>query len=276
VTGVRTLTLAGGASIPVLGLGTWPMSDDEAETSVARAIALGYRLFDTAYQYGNEIGVGRGVRVGGLPRKQVFVTTKLNGEWHGVDGAREALHASLDRLGFDYVDLYLIHWPMPRQDRYVQAWESLLKLREEGLARAVGVSNFKPAHIDRLLEATGIAPEVNQVELNPTVTRAALRAYDAGRGIATQSWSPLGQGGALLAHPEVARLAARHDKTPAQIVLRWHMELGLAAVPKSSSPERMAANIAIFDFRLTGDEVAALSSLDRGESAAVDSDVVGH
>jgi 2,5-diketo-D-gluconate reductase A len=216
------------------------------------------------------------VRVGGLPRKQVFVTTKLNGEWHGVDGAREALHASLDRLGFDYVDLYLIHWPMPRQDRYVQAWESLLKLREEGLARAVGVSNFKPAHIDRLLEATGIAPEVNQVELNPTVTRAALRAYDAGRGIATQSWSPLGQGGALLAHPEVARLAARHDKTPAQIVLRWHMELGLAAVPKSSSPERMAANIAIFDFRLTGDEVAALSSLDRGESAAVDSDVVGH
>ncbi len=276
MTGVRTLTLAGGASIPVLGLGTWPMSDDEAETSVARAIALGYRLFDTAYQYGNEIGVGRGVRVGGLPRKQVFVTTKLNGEWHGVDGAREALHASLDRLGFDYVDLYLIHWPMPRQDRYVQAWESLLKLREEGLARAVGVSNFKPAHIDRLLEATGIAPEVNQVELNPTVTRAALRAYDAGRGIATQSWSPLGQGGALLAHPEVARLAARHDKTPAQIVLRWHMELGLAAVPKSSSPERMAANIAIFDFRLTGDEVAALSSLDRGESAAVDSDVVGH
>ena len=180
---VPALRLRHGALMPQIGLGTWPMSDDEAETAVAQAIGLGYRLFDTAYAYGNEAGVGRGLRAGGVAREELFVTTKLNGEFHGYREAQDALTASAGLLGLDYVDLYLIHWPLPARDRYVDAWRGLLKLLEDGKVRAIGTSNFKPAHIDRLLEETGVAPDVNQIELNPTLTRERTRDYDAGHGI---------------------------------------------------------------------------------------------
>ncbi|MEU8382544.1 aldo/keto reductase [Streptosporangium sp. NPDC048865] len=273
---IPTVKLVNGADIPQIGLGTWPMSDEEAEVAVAGAVEMGYRLVDTAYAYRNETGVGRGLRASGVPREELFVTTKLNGEWHGYDAAQEAYQASLDRLGLDYADLYLIHWPLPRKDRYVEAWKGMVKLLRDGRVRAIGVSNFKPAHIDRLLAETGVTPDVNQIQLNPFHTRDETRAYDAGHGIATQSWGPIGQGGDLLEQPVVTAAAERHGRTPAQIVLRWHIELGLITVPKSSSLERMRANADIFGFTLTPEEVAELSSLDRGEAAATDSDSVGH
>jgi 2,5-diketo-D-gluconate reductase A len=271
-----TVELANGASIPRLGLGTWPMSDAEAEVAVAQAIEAGYRLVDTAYAYGNEKGVGRGLRASGVPREELFVTTKLNGEWHGYQAAQEAYQASADRLGLDYVDLYLIHWPLPGRDRFADAWKGLVKLLEDGRVRAIGLSNFKPSHIDRLLAETGVVPDLNQIELNPTVTRDAVRAYNAEHGIVTQSWSPIGRGGDLLAEPVITALAERYGRTPAQIVLRWHMELGLVTVPKSADPGRMRANLDIFDFALAPDEVSAISALDQGEAAATDSDVFGH
>jgi 2,5-diketo-D-gluconate reductase A len=174
------------------------------------------------------------------------------------------------------VDLYLIHWPMPWQDRYVDAWRGLLRLRAEGLARAVGVSNFKPAHLERLIAETGEAPEVNQIQLDPTVARAKPRAYHSAHGIVTQSWGPLGHGRELLRDEVVGRIADRHGRTPAQVVLRWHLDLGLTAVPKTSSPERMAANLDVFGFRLTEEDLADLATLDRGEAAATDSDTTGH
>ncbi|MER5650758.1 aldo/keto reductase [Streptosporangium sp. NPDC002524] len=273
---IPTLKLVNGADIPQVGLGTWPMSDDEAEVAVAEAVEMGYRLVDTAYAYRNETGVGRGLRASGVPREELFVTTKLNGEWHGYDAAQEAYQASLDRLGLDYADLYLIHWPLPRKDRYVEAWKGMVKLLEDGRVRAIGVSNFKPAHIDRLLAETGVVPDVNQIQLNPFFTRDETRAYDAAHGIATQSWGPIGQGGDLLEQPVVTGAAERHGRTPAQIVLRWHIELGLITVPKSSSPERMRSNADIFGFTLTPEEVSGLSALDRGEAAATDSDSTGH
>jgi 2,5-diketo-D-gluconate reductase A len=271
-----TVKLVNGASIPRLGLGTWPMSGEEAEAAVAQAAEAGYRLFDTAYAYGNEEGVGRGLRASGVPREELFVTTKLNGEWHGYQAAQEAFQASAGRLGLDYVDMYLIHWPLPQQDSYVEAWKGLAKLLEDGRVRAIGLSNFKPAHIDRVLADTGVVPDVNQIELNPTVTRDATRAYDAAHGIVTQSWSPIGRGGDLLGETVITRLADRYGKTPAQIVLRWHMELDLITVPKSASPGRMRENIDIFDFALTPEEVDEISGLDQGESAATDSEIVGH
>jgi 2,5-diketo-D-gluconate reductase A len=274
--GAPTLKLVHGASIPLIGLGTWPMSNAEAETAVAQAVEAGYRLVDTAYAYGNEEGVGRGLRASGLPREELFVTTKLNGEWHGYDAVQESFAASAERLGVDYVDLYLIHWPLPRQDRYVDAVRGLAKLLEDGRIRALGVSNFKPAHLDRVLAETGVVPDVNQIQLNPGLTRDAARAYHAEHGIVTQSWGPIGQGGGLLEEPVIVKIAELYGRTPAQIVLRWHIELGLITVPKSADPERMKANIDIFDFALTPEEVAAISALDQGEAAAADSDRIGH
>lgn len=271
-----TIRLSGGTDMPVLGLGTWPMNDDEAYTCVVQAVERGWRLIDTAHGYHNETGVGRGVRACGLPRERLFVTTKLSGEWHGEQAARQALEASLDRLAMDHVDLYLIHWPMPWQDRYVSAWQGLLRLREAGLARAVGVSNFKPAHIDRLVAETGVAPEVNQVQINPTIARPELRAYHAERGVVTQSWGPFGPVGPLLEHPTVEQIAAGHARTPAQVVLRWHLQLGLTAVAKTSTPERMRSNLDVFDFELTADDLSAMAKLDGSGTDAVDSDTFGH
>jgi 2,5-diketo-D-gluconate reductase A len=262
--------------MPQLGLGTWPMSAAEAERAVPTAIEAGYRLVDTAYAYDNETGVREGLRASGLPREEVFVTTKLNAAWHGVREVREAFADSTRKLGVDYLDLFLIHWPNPAQDRYVDAWRGLCRLLDEGVVRAIGVSNFKPAHIDRLLEATGVAPAVNQIELNPYLARLEPRAYHERHGIVTQSYSPIDKGGALLSEPVVVAAAERLGRSPAQVVLRWHVQQGLTVAVKSSDPRRQAENLAVFDFALADDEVAAITALDRGEAAATDSDTFGH
>lgn len=272
---VPTVRLLHGADIPQLGVGTWPLDDAEAERVVADAIQAGYRLIDTAQAYGNERGVGRGLR--NVDRGELFVTTKFNKEWHGRDLVPQAYERSIDALGLDYVDLLLIHWPNPTHDRYVQAWEGLVDLLASGRLRAIGTSNFKPAHLERIIAATGHAPDVNQIQLSPASTRDAARAFHAEHGIVTESWSPIGgQGVRVLDLPPVREVAEQTGRTPAQVVLRWHMELGLVAIPKSASPERLRENLAIFDFSLTPDQVAALSALDRGESAVEDSDRFGH
>jgi 2,5-diketo-D-gluconate reductase A len=274
---VPTLTLAHGARMPQIGLGTSPMDDAATERAVAQALELGYRLVDTAENYGNEEGVGRGVVASGVPREQVFVTTKFNKRWHGVKEARVACERSLERLGLDYLDLLLIHWPNPGQDRYVDAFAGLIELRENGLIRAAGTSNFKPAHIDRVIAETGQAPEVNQIQLNPLVSREGPRAYDSAHDIVTESWSPFGGGGVeVLRHPTVVEVAERVGRLPAQVVLRWNVQLGLVAIPKSSDPGRLEANLMVFDFELSAPDMAALSALDQGEESATDSDVFGH
>ncbi|GAB3647392.1 aldo/keto reductase [Glycomyces tarimensis] len=263
--------------MPRLGMGTWPMDDAESERAVAEAIEIGYRLVDTAENYGNERGVGRGLKASGAAREDLFVTTKFNKEWHGVELAADAFERSADRLGLDYIDLLLIHWPNPGQDRYVDAWRGLARLLEQGRLKAVGTSNFKPAHLERIIAETGVVPDLNQIQLSPLTTRDEARTYHAEHGIVTQSWSPIGGSGVdVLKEPLVAELAERYSKSPAQIVLRWHIELGLTAVPKSSNPERLAENLDIFDFSLSSEDVAALSALERGESAAADSDSFGH
>ena len=245
------LTLVSGARIPQIGLGTWPMDDATAERVVPTAVESGYRLIDTAENYENERGVGRGLRASGVPRAELFVTTKFNKQWHSVDGARRACEASLGRLGLDYLDLFLVHWPNPDQDRYVDAFRGLVELRRDGLLRAVGTSNFTPAHLRRVIDETGVIPEVNQLQISPYVVQEKGRAFAAQHGIVVQSWSPLGRGAELRSEPVVGELAQRYGRTPAQILLRWHIELGLVPVPKSEDPQRLRENIAVFDFTLT-------------------------
>jgi 2,5-diketo-D-gluconate reductase A len=271
------IPLLHGAAIPQLGLGTFPLNDQESEAAVAAAIELGYRSFDTAENYGNEVGVGRGLRAGGVPREELFVTTKFNKAWHGVDLVADAFEASAARLGVDYVDLLLIHWPNPAQDRYVDAVSGLAKLLEAGKVRAIGTSNFKPAHLQRVIDETGVVPDVNQIQLHPGLARREAREFHARHGIVTESWAPLGgQWDDILVEPLVVRMAERYERTPAQVVLRWHMDLGLVTVPKTSHPARMAENLALFDFHLEPADLEALGALDKGEEAAFDSDRGGH
>jgi len=262
--------------MPQLGLGTWPMDDSAAERAVATAVEAGYRMVDTAENYGNERGVGRGLRASGVPREELFVTTKFNKRWHGVDGARRAFEASAERLGLDHIDLLLVHWPNPRQDRYVEAFQGLVELLRDGRLRAIGTSNFTPAHLRRVLDETGETPDVNQLQYSPHVVQEQARAFAAEHGIVVQSWSPLGRGPELRSEPVVAELAQRHGRTPAQIVLRWHIELGLVPVAKSEDPRRQRENLAVFDFALTPEEVARLSALDRGRELLVDPESFGH
>ena len=276
MTDIPNVTLANGIEMPALGLGTSPMGDGQAEATVAAALRAGYRLIDTAENYRNEAGVGRGIRASGVDRDEVFVTTKFNERWHGEAEAQEAFANSAARLGLEHIDLLLIHWPNPRKDRYVDAWRGLLKLLEDGKVRAIGVSNFKPAHLDRLLAETGVAPHVNQIELDPTHSRPEERAYHAAHGIVTESWSPIGAGGGLLADPTIAEVARRRSKTPAQIVLRWHVQLGLVAIPKTSKVERLAENKDVFDFELDEAEMNELASLDGGDDGVTDADRFGH
>jgi 2,5-diketo-D-gluconate reductase A len=270
------VTLPNGVEMPALGLGTSPMDDREVERVVPLAIEAGYRLFDTAENYRNERGVGLGVRASGIARDEMFVTTKFNGSWHGFEEAQQAFANSAERLGLDRIDLLLIHWPNPKRDRYVDAWRGLLELLEDGKVRAIGVSNFKPAHIDRLLGETGVAPYVNQVQLDPRIGRADQRSYHSKHGIVTESWSPIGAGGDLLADATIGDIARAHGRTPAQIVLRWHVQLGLIPIPKTSKPNRLAENIEVFDFELNSEEMDEIAALDRHGEGAVDSDRFGH
>jgi 2,5-diketo-D-gluconate reductase A len=272
-----TVVLRRGAVMPRLGLGTASMNDAAAERAVASAIEAGYRLIDTAENYADEVGVGRGLKASGIARADVFVTTKFNKRWHGVELVQQAFEASAARLGVDYIDLLLIHWPNPDQNRYVDAWQGLLRLFEQGQVRAIGTSNFKPAHLDRLLAETGQLPDVNQIQANPDLVRSVPRTYHDNKGIVTMAWSPLGGSRTdLFTRPTVTEIAQRHGKSPAQIVLRWHIEIGLVPIPRSSNHERLVQNLDIFDFSLSADEIQTLSALDRGESAATDSDTVGH
>lgn len=272
-----TIPLPNGALMPRLGLGTWPLDDREAEESVAQAIGIGYRLVDTAFAYGNETGVGRGLAASGVPRDELFVTTKLNAEDHGVDEVQRAFERSARKLDLDYIDLMLIHWPNPAQDRYVDAYRGLVRLLEDHRVSAIGLSNFKPAHVDRVLEATGVTPDVDQIELDPTKARASEREHLRSRGIVCESWSPLGgRDAGPRTHPTIERIARARGRTPGQIVLRWHMELGLVTVPKSADAGRRRQNLEIFDFALSPAELAEIATLDRGDEGVTDSDAYGH
>jgi len=271
-----TILLNNGKIIPQIGFGTSPLNDKEVAPLVVAAIEAGYRHIDTAYRYNNERGVGKGIRDSGIDREDLFVTTKLDGVFQGNDHAIGGLDESLQRLGLDYVDLLLIHWPLPQRNEYISTWKTFEKLVAAGKARSIGLSNFKPAHIDRLLAEATIQPTVNQIQLNPRITRPEQRTYNLEHGIVTEAWSPLGAGSDLLENPTLAAIGAKYDKTPGQVVLRWHIELGIVAIPRSANPGRIAQNINIFDFELTTDEIATISALDTGEEQRVDSDKTGH
>ena len=272
-----TYPLRNGAEIPVLGLGTSPLQGAESATQVRTALEAGYRLIDTAENYRNEDAVGQAIRDSGIDRSEVFITTKFNRRWHSIDGVRQAYEASLKRLGVDYIDLMLVHWPNPDQGRYVEAVQGLQAILDSGGLRAIGTSNFKPAHLQRVLDETGIIPDVNQIQLSPNATRSESRAYHAAHGIVTESWSPLGASSQeLRKDPTITAIANDHGRSPTQIVLRWHIQLGLVAIPRSSNPGRIAENINIFDFELTEQEMSKIGALDRGESVVTDSDEFGH
>jgi 2,5-diketo-D-gluconate reductase A len=270
------VALSGDSLMPALGLGTWPLVGEEARAAVATALNVGYRLIDTAEQYGNEVAVGRAIRDSGVPREEIFMATKFNARWHSEELVVEAYASALDRLETDYADLLLIHWPNPWLDRYVQAWKGMIRLRAEGRLRAIGTSNFTEGHLRRLIEETGVAPEVNQVELDPTLPRKELRAFHAVHGIVTESWGALGRGGALLSDPVVTAIARRHRKSPAQIVLRWHLQQGVVPVPRSSDPRRIAENLDAFDFELSHDDLERLDRLDQGRGPVRDPEEHGH
>jgi len=270
-----TLTLANGVEMPQLGLGTWPMNDGEAEVAVARALDIGYRLIDTAENYGNERGVGQGIRKSGVSRAEVFVTTKFNRQWHSLDGARSACLASLERMQLDYIDLLLVHWPNPDQDRYLEAFQGLVRLLDAGLVRAIGTSNFKPAHLQRLFDH-GLTPHVNQIQLDPYHLRNDLVALHQARGIVTETWSPLGRGNQMLTDTAIVAAAQRHGRTSAQIVLRWHTQSGYIPAPRSLDALHQAQNLDVFSFTLSSDEMAALNALDRPDPEMFDADRFGH
>lgn len=255
------IRLNDGIEIPQIGLGVWQIENAAAPTAVQAAIEAGYRSIDTAAIYGNEQGVGAGIRAAGIPRKELFITTKLWNDRQGAKSAPKAFEESLKRLGLDYVDLYLIHWPTPRANLYVETWRALQEVKNSGRARSVGVSNFTVPHLERLLGETGIVPVINQIELHPRFQQAAQRAFHARHGIATESWSPLGRGRAMK-DPLIAGIAAGHGRTPAQITLRWHIQNGLVAIPKSVTPSRIAENLDVFGFELTEDDMAKIATLD--------------
>jgi len=270
------IELNDGNRIPQIGLGTWPLDDKQVAAAVVQAVEAGYRHIDTAVKYGNETGVGNGFRSTGLDRSEMFITTKLDGEFQGQDRAVAGLDGSLKRLGLDYVDLLLIHWPLPRRNEYISTWKTFERLQATGKVHSIGVSNFKPAHLERLMAACEIVPAVNQIQVSPAVTRIVDIGYNRRHGIVTESYSPLGAGTDLLNAPVLGRIAQKHGKTPGQIVLRWHIEQGLVAIPKTANPERMKENLDVFAFALDADDIAAIATLDGGDESGVNSDVQGH
>ena len=260
---VPALTLHDGVEMPQLGFGVFQIPPEDTQGVVEQAFEAGYRHIDTAAAYRNEKGVGAAVAASGLAREEVFVTTKLWNAQQGFDSTLEAFEKSLGRLGMEAVDLYLIHWPAPGQDRFVDTWRAFERIREEGMARTIGVSNFRVEDIERLLAETDTVPTVNQVELHPRFHQAVLRAWMAGNGIVAEAWSPLGQG-ALLDEPAIVEIARAHGKTPAQTIIRWHLQLGNVVIPKSVTPERIRENIDVFDFELSAAEIDAFGEIDGG------------
>ena len=261
---VPSIALANDVQLPQIGFGVYKIPDDEVAKAVRSAFDAGYRSVDTATLYENERGVGEAVRESGLPREEVFVTTKLWNTDHGYDQALRAFDTSLGELGLDYVDLYLIHWPVPEKDLYVETWRALEKLLADGKTRAIGVSNFDEAQLRRLLDEGDVPPAVNQIELHPWLQRPELRDFHRGHGIVTEAWSPLARGGELLGTDPIPNIARKHGKSPAQVVLRWHIEMDHVVIPKSVNPERIAENIDIFDFELEQQDIAAIATLEAG------------
>ncbi|MEQ0564116.1 aldo/keto reductase [Amycolatopsis sp. NEAU-NG30] len=268
---VPTVELNNGVRIPQFGFGVFQIPPEDTAGAVRTALEAGYRHIDTAQMYRNEAGVGAGIADSGLAREEVFVTTKLANDAHGHDNAITALEGSLRRFGFDYVDLYLIHWPLPHKELYVRTWQGCEDILRAGKARAIGVSNFQPAHLDRLAEESGVVPAVNQIELHPALQQPQLREYHRAHGIATEAWSPLARA-EVLEHPVLTGLAAKHGRTAAQVVLRWHVQLGNIVFPKSSSPERIRQNIDVFGFALDDEDMAAIAGLDEGRRTGPDPD----
>ena len=268
------ITLADGNRIPQLGLGVYKVEDATAARIVEGAIDAGYRHVDTAKLYFNEAGVGAGVRAAGIPRDEIFVTTKVWNDDQGYDETLRAFDASLALLGMDYVDLYLIHWPAPKQDRYVDTWRALEAIKRDGRARSIGVSNFNAPHLEKLLANSQESPVINQVEVQPWLQQRALRDFDAAHGIVTEAWSPLARGRAI-GDPTLEAIGAKHGKSSAQVVLRWHIEQGLVVIPKSNSIERIRENSQVFDFELDDSDLAAIAGLESGERTGSNPDEVG-
>jgi 2,5-diketo-D-gluconate reductase A len=272
---VPVISLNNGTRLPQLGLGVFKVGDAEAVDAVGTALQAGYRSIDSAAGYYNERGVGEAIARSGLPRGEVFVTTKVPNDAHGFDRALRAFDGSLDLLGLDYVDLYLIHWPRPHQDLYVETWRALEKIYADGRAKAIGVSNFHIPHLQRVLNEADVVPAVNQIELHPYLTQRELRAFHAEHGIVTEAWSPLARGGRLLADPVVTTIAEKYAHSPAQIVLRWHIQLGNMVIPKSVTASRISENIDVFGFELAPDDVDAIADLNTGHRTGPDPDTFG-
>jgi 2,5-diketo-D-gluconate reductase A len=260
---VPSLTLHDGVEVPQLGFGVFQVPPEDTQPVVEEALAAGYRHIDTAAAYRNEKGVGAAIAASGIPRDEVFVTTKLWNEQQGFDSTLATFEKSLGRLDMEYVDLYLIHWPVPTRDRFVETWKAFERIHDEGPARTIGVSNFRIEDLERLGRETGTVPTVNQVELHPRFQQVELRAWHEEHGIATEAWSPLGQG-RLLDEQPIVEIAERHGRTPAQVVIRWHLQLGNVVIPKSVTPERIRENIEVFDFELGDEEMAAIGEIDTG------------
>jgi 2,5-diketo-D-gluconate reductase A len=268
---IPTIELNDGVTIPQLGFGVFQVPPEDTEAVVSQALEAGYRHIDTAAAYRNEAGVGRAIAASGLPREELFVTTKLWNDRQGRTTTIEAFARSAEALQLDVIDLYLIHWPIAMADRYVETFEAFTQLQGDGRVRSIGVSNFQEAHLRRVVDEVGVTPSVNQVELHPRLTQEPLREVHRELGIATEAWSPLAQG-AVLGDPAITSVAAAHGKTPAQVVLRWHLQLGNIVIPKSVTPERIRENIDLFDFELSEDEVGSISALNRDERTGPDPD----
>ena len=265
-----------GASLPAIGFGTYPMTGGAAVDAVVSALHAGYRLVDTAVNYENEADVGEAIRRSGVPRDEIVVTSKLPGRHHAYADAIASTKESLQRLGLDHLDLHLIHWPNPDRDLYAQAWQALVELQDQGLVRSIGVSNFTAEHLDRIIAETGVTPAVNQIELHPAFPQEQMRRANAERGIRTEAWSPLGKREAPFAEPAVARAAERHGVTPAQVILRWHLQLGTVPIPKSAHADRQRQNLDVFGFELDDDEVAAITALGRPDGRLFSGDPRTH
>jgi 2,5-diketo-D-gluconate reductase A len=272
MTNVPDVRLNSGASIPQLGFGVFQIDPQDTAKTVQTAFEVGYRHIDTAQMYGNEAEVGEAIANSGLPRDEIFVTTKCNNSNHGYDDSQRALDESLAKLGLEYVDLYLIHWPLPGKDLYVETWKGFEQAAKDGKARSIGVSNFKTHHLDRLARETGTTPAVNQIELHPHLQQPEMREYHRQHGIATEAWSPIGQGKGVIDEDRIVAIAKGHDKTPAQVTLRWHIQLGNIIFPKSVTDHRIRENFDIFDFELTDEEMSAIGGLDQGKRLGPDPD----
>lgn len=257
----NTVTLRDSKSMPQLGFGVWQVPDDGAEAAVMEAFKVGYRSIDTAAIYQNEAGVGRAIQSAGLDRQDMFITTKLWNDNQGYDNAMKAIEMSLKKLKLDYVDLYLIHWPSPHRNLYVESWKALIEMKRQGLTKSIGVSNFMPEHLQKIIDATGEVPVLNQIELHPRFEQKELRAFHAKHDIFTECWSPLGQG-QLLSDPLIQSVATKHRKTPAQVIIRWHLQKHFIVIPKSITPSRIKENFDVFDFTLDGDDMKQIGSLD--------------